>query len=45
MIDRDARGEREELDPGTVVSSSNNSFNFYKRCAWYVFLFLFFFFT
>ena len=36
MIDRDAGGEREELDPETVVSSSSDSFNFYKRCAWYV---------
>ena len=37
MIDRDAGGEREELDPEIVVSSSSDSFNFYKRCApWYV---------
>ena len=36
MIDRDAGGEREELDPETVVSSSSDSLNFYKRCAWYV---------
>ena len=33
----DAGGEREELDPETVVfSSSSDSFDFYKRCAWYV---------
>ena len=36
MIDRDAGGEREELDPETVVWSSSDSFNFYKLCAWYV---------
>ena len=29
-------GERVELDPETVVSSSSDDFNFYKRCAWYV---------
>ena len=33
MIDRDARGEREELVPETVVSSSSDSFNFYKQCT------------
>ena len=33
MIDRDAGGERMELDPGTVVSSSSDDFNFYERCA------------
>ena len=29
-------GERVELNPETVVLSSSDDFNFYKRFAWYV---------
>ena len=33
IIDRDSGGARVEIDPETVVSSSSDDLNFYKRCA------------